>query len=128
MRAAITADMIKLSTDETVNTMFDEAVKKSVEDGVVVGSVLKKELEAQGFQVVSKPGDKHGVWVDIMKDLNTEEGAEPNVGMVAHAFAATETEAVKQAVFAEMRQAAKEVADAKEAAEKQASEPLKAVE
>lgn len=115
MRAAVTAEMIRVAGDEKVSTMFDELVKKATEDGMVVGSLLKAGLEAAGFSVEVKPGTKHGFWVEIMKDLNTTPSAVPNMGLVAKAFANTETEAIKQAVFAEMRQAAKEAKEAEEA-------------
>jgi len=93
MRTAAMAEMIKLAEGDT--TPFNSLVRESIEDGMVIGSVLKEKLGAAGYSVETKPGEKHGFFVDIKKDGN----------LVGFAFAHSESEAVKQAVLAEMRQA-----------------------
>ena len=66
---------------------------KSMEDGRVISSLLKTNLEAEGYAIESKPGDKHGFWLQVKKD---------DV-IVAQAFAETLTEALAQAIAAEVR-------------------------
>lgn len=66
---------------------------KSIEDGRVVASVLKTNLEAEGYTLTVKPGTKHGFWITVSKDDL----------VVAQGFADTETEALAQAIAAEVR-------------------------
>lgn len=95
MRTAAMKEFVDASASEP--GPLSAIAADSVEDGMVIGSVLKTNLEKAGYTIEVKNGDKHGFHLTVKKD---------DV-MVAWAFGPTESEALKQAIAAEVKEESK---------------------
>ena len=93
MRTTAVEDMVKRSQGEG---LFNQMVRAATEVGVVIPSILKKQLVDAGHIIeteTKRVGQTHGVWAIVMKDSQ----------VVARAFSHDEGDAILQAIYAEMK-------------------------
>lgn len=91
MRTACTKHMIEIS--EKVQEGFGPLVRAATEVGVVVPSLLETQLKKAGYTIQEQAGTNHGMWVTILSN---------NIP-VAHAFSHNRSDAILQAVYAELK-------------------------
>jgi hypothetical protein len=97
MRDACVKNMIALATKGT--TPLHDIVRKSIEAGIVVPSILKRNLETAGYQITYHigPGDaapqgkhKFGSWIIIKYK---------NQNVIARAYSHDNADALLQAIY-----------------------------
>lgn len=104
MRQAALKDFIKRSALDT--TKLGEAVRNAVEVGVVVPSILERNLQDLGYTIKQTPGAAHGVWIQVTEKREPQEGDELTTEdevVVAQAFSSDKGDALLQAIYAELK-------------------------